>query len=60
MFTSLLIRLVLTIFAAILFAVVVLDNLYVAGIKQDELANTKAIHKIVSQDIVLYYLYSPF
>ncbi|MDP2561916.1 ATP-binding protein [Psychrobium sp. 1_MG-2023] len=51
MFRYLLSYLSLTIVSAIVFAALVLDPLYVQAIKQDELAYTRGINQVVSEDV---------
>jgi len=51
MFYRLFIHLFLVIIVAITFAIVVLDDLYIEGVKKDELSNTRGIDQIVIADI---------
>ncbi|MGC9459712.1 ATP-binding protein [Vibrio genomosp. F10] len=51
MFRSLFIYLSATIVFAIFFAAIVLDPLYIHAIKQDELAYTRGINQVVSEDV---------
>ncbi|WGV98349.1 ATP-binding protein [Vibrio sp. YMD68] len=51
MFRSLFMYLSATIVFAIFFAAIVLDPLYIQAIKQDELAYTRGINQVVSEDV---------
>jgi two-component system OmpR family sensor kinase len=53
MFSRLFFHLFLVISTAILFAVIILDDLYITGVKKDELGNTRGIDQIVMADISL-------
>jgi two-component system OmpR family sensor kinase len=54
MFVRLLVQLFIVISFAVTFAIVVLDELYIKGVKQDELSNTRGINQIVINDINQY------
>jgi len=54
MFYRLFIHLFLVIIVAITFAIVVLDDLYIEGVKKDELSNTRGIDQIVIADIAQF------
>jgi hypothetical protein len=54
MFVRLFLQFFAVISFAVFFAIVVLDELYIEGVKQDELGNTRGIAQIVNTDIDQY------
>jgi signal transduction histidine kinase len=54
MFVRLFLQLFAVISFAVLFAIIILDDLYIEGVKHDELGNTRGIAQIVNTDVDQY------